>query len=63
MDRRRNGGFGLTAVTAALAGAAIAYWIANAEAPSLPFAIAQYVLLGCAVIAGLDAFAHCRPAR
>jgi hypothetical protein len=63
MDGRRNGGFGLTAVVAALIAAAIAYWIASAEAPSAPFAIAQYVLLGSALVGGLDAFVKCRPSR
>ena len=63
MGRRRNSGLGLTAVTAALAGAAITYWIGNAEASSLPSAVAQYVLFGCALIGRLGAVGKRRPSR
>ena len=63
MDRRRSGGLGLTAAIAGLVSGAIAGWIASAEAPSLPFAIAQGVLLGGALVGGLGAFVDGRPFR
>jgi hypothetical protein len=37
--------------------------IGASEAPTLPFALAQSVLLGCALLATLDSFANRRPAR
>ena len=46
-----------------LVSGAIADWIASAEAPSLPFAIAQGVLLGGALVGGLGAFVDGRPFR
>jgi hypothetical protein len=44
--------------------AAVAYWILSAdEAPTLPFAIAQYTLLASVLIGGLDGLTKCRARR
>ena len=61
-DRSSNSGF--TVVAAAGVAAAVAYWIFSAaEAPTLPFAIAQYVLLASVVVGGLDGLAKCSSRR
>ncbi|THD50097.1 MAG: hypothetical protein E7774_00360 [Bradyrhizobium sp.] len=50
-DRSTNSGF--TVVVAAAVAAAVAYWILSAEeAKTLPFAIAQYVLLASVLVGG-----------
>jgi hypothetical protein len=60
-DRSSNSGF---TVVAAAAAAAVAYWIFSAqEAPTLPFAIAQYTLLGSLLIGGVDGLTKCRVRR
>jgi len=64
MGRDRSSNSGFTVLAAATAAAAVAYWILGAqEAPTLPFAIAQYVLLGSVLIGGVDGFAKCRARR
>jgi hypothetical protein len=64
MGRDRMSSSGFTVVAAAAVAAAVAYWIFSAEeAPTLPFALAQYVLLASVVIGGLDGFAKCRARR
>ncbi|MGD0187190.1 MAG: hypothetical protein ABSC25_18340 [Roseiarcus sp.] len=64
MGRERNSNWGVMAVVAAAIFAASAYWIFSAdEAPTLPYALAQYVLLGSVLVGMLDSFAKCRPAR
>jgi hypothetical protein len=51
-------------VIAAAAAAAVAYWIFSAqEAPSLPFAIAQYTLLASLLVGGLDGLTKCGARR
>jgi hypothetical protein len=61
-DRSSSSGF--TVVAAAAVAAAVAYWILSAEeAPTLPFAIAQYVLLASVLVGGLDGFKKCRTRR
>ena len=46
MGRDRSSNSGFTVIAAAAVAAAVAYWILSAqEAPTLPFAIAQYTLL------------------
>ena len=46
------------------AAAAVAYWILSAdEAPTLPFAIAQYVLLASVLVGGFDGLTKCRSRR
>ena len=60
-DRSSNSGF---TVTAAAVAAAVAYWILSAdEAPTVPFAIAQYVLLASAVVGGFDGLTRRRARR
>jgi hypothetical protein len=64
MGRDRKSNWGVVAIVAAAIFAGLAYWILSAdEAPSLPFALAQYVLFGSVLVAMLDSFAKCRPAR
>jgi hypothetical protein len=64
MSRDRSSNSGFAVVAAAAVAAAVAYWILSAEeAPSLPFAIAQYVLLASVLVGGLDGFAKCRSRR
>ena len=61
-DRSSNSGF--TVVAAAAVAAAVAYWILSAdEAPTLPFAIAQYVLLASVVVGGFDGLVRRRARR
>ena len=61
-DRSSNSGF--TVVVAAAVAAAVAYWILSAdEAPTVPFAIAQYVLLASAVVGGFDGLTRRRARR
>jgi len=56
-DRSSNSGFTVVA-------AAVAYWILSAdEAPTLPFAIAQYTLLASVLVGGLDGLTKCRSRR
>ena len=63
MGRDRSSTSGFTVIAAAAA-AAVAYWILSAqEAPTLPFAIAQYALLASVLIGGVDGFAKCRARR
>jgi len=60
-DRTSNSGFALIAAGAA---AAVAYWIFSAQdAPTVPFAIAQYTLLGSLLVGGLDGLTKCRVRR
>ena len=64
MGRDRSSNSGFTVIAAAAAAAAVAYWILSAqEAPTLPFAIAQYTLLGSLLIGGLDGLTKCRARR
>jgi UDP-N-acetylmuramyl pentapeptide phosphotransferase/UDP-N-acetylglucosamine-1-phosphate transferase len=64
MGGERNSNWGVMAVVAAAIFAASAYWIFSAdEAPTLPYALAQYMLLGSVLVGMLDSFAKCRPAR
>ena len=64
MGRDRKSNWGVMAVVAAALFAALAYWILSAnEAPTLPYALAQYVLLGSVLVGMVDFFAKCRPAR
>jgi len=59
-DRSSNSGFTVAAAVAA----AVAYWILSAdEAPTLPFAIAQYVLLASVVVGGFDGLVRRRARR
>jgi len=60
-DRTSNSGFSLIAAGAA---AAVAYWIFSAQdAPTLPFAIAQYTLLGSLLVGGFEGLTKCRARR
>ena len=60
-DRSSNSGF---TVAAAAVATAVAYWILSAdEAPTLPFAIAQYVLLASVVGGGFDGLVRRRARR
>lgn len=64
MGRNRKTSWGVLAFVAAAIFAAIAYWIVSAnEAPTLPYALAQYVLLGSVLVGMVDFVAKCRPAR
>ena len=64
MGRDRSSTSGFTVIAAAAVAAAVAYWILSAqEAPTLPFAIAQYTLLACVLIGGLDGLTKCRARR
>jgi zinc transporter ZupT len=64
MGRNRKTSWGVLAFVAAAIFAAIAYWIVSAnEAPTLPYALAQYVLLGSVLVGMVDSVAKCRPAR
>ena len=64
MGSDRSSSSGFTVVAAAAVAAADAYWILSAvEAPTLPFAIAQYTLLASALIGGLDGLTNCRSRR
>ena len=52
---------GFIVIAAAAVAASVAYWILSAdEAPTLPFAIAQYVLLGSVLVGGFDGLVKCR---
>jgi len=60
-DRTSNSSFSLIAAGAA---AAVAYWIFSAQdAPTLPFAIAQYTLLGSLLVGGFEGLTKCRARR
>ena len=62
VERKSNSG--LFAIMASTFAAAIGYWIISAEeTPTLPFALAQYLLLGSVLVATLDSFVNCRAAR
>ena len=64
MGSNRSSRSGFIVVTAAAAAAAVAYWILSAdEAPTLPFAIAQYTLLASVLIGGVDGLTKCRARR
>ncbi|MGD0641137.1 MAG: hypothetical protein ABSC22_10355 [Roseiarcus sp.] len=64
MGRDRKSNWGVLAIVAAAIFAALAYWILSAdEAPTLPFAFAQFVLLGSVAVATLDSLAKCRSPR
>ena len=64
MGRDRKSNWGILTVVAAAVFAALAYWILSAdEAPSLPFAITQCVLLGSVLVAMFDSLAKCRRTR
>ena len=64
MGNDRTSSSGFTVIAAAAVAAAVAYWIVSADAaPTLPFAIAQYVLLGSVLIGGLDGLTKCRARR
>jgi hypothetical protein len=64
MGRDRSSTSGFTVIAAAAVAAAVAYWILNAqEAPTLPFAIAQYTLLASVLVGGLDGLTKCRARR
>lgn len=55
---------GFTVIAAAAIAAAVAYWIFSADqAPSVPFAIAQYVLLASVTVGGLSGLATRRVRR
>ena len=60
MGRDRKSNWGVFVIVAAAIFAALAYWIFSAdEAPTLPYALAQYVLLGSVLVGMLDSFAKC----
>ncbi|MGO4871489.1 MAG: hypothetical protein ACLPGW_12910 [Roseiarcus sp.] len=64
MGREGKSNWGFVVIVAAAVFAALAYWIFSAEqAPTLPYALAQYVLLGSVLVGMLDSFAKIRPAR
>jgi peptidoglycan/LPS O-acetylase OafA/YrhL len=64
MSRDRQSNWGVLAVIAAVTFAALAYWIPSAnQAPTLPYAIAQCVLLGSVLVVMIGSVAKCRPAR
>jgi UDP-N-acetylmuramyl pentapeptide phosphotransferase/UDP-N-acetylglucosamine-1-phosphate transferase len=64
MGRDRESNWGVLVIFASVLFAALAYWIVTAnEAPTLPYAIAQTVLLGSVLVGMVDSFAKCRPAR
>ena len=64
MGSDRSSSSGFTVVAAAAVAAAVAYWILSAdEAPTLPFAIAQYVLLASVVVSGFDGLVRRRARR
>jgi UDP-N-acetylmuramyl pentapeptide phosphotransferase/UDP-N-acetylglucosamine-1-phosphate transferase len=64
MGRGRKSNWGVLAIFASVTFAALAYWIVSAnEAPTLPYALAQTVLLGSVLVGMVDSFAQCRPAR
>ena len=64
MGRDRSSTSGFTVIAAAAAAAVVAYWILSAqEAPTLPFAIAQYTLLASLLIGGLDGLTKSRARR
>ena len=64
MGRDRSSTSGFTVVAAAAVAAAVAYWILSAqEAPTAPFAIAQYTLLASVLIGGFDGLKKCRVRR
>jgi UDP-N-acetylmuramyl pentapeptide phosphotransferase/UDP-N-acetylglucosamine-1-phosphate transferase len=64
MGREGNSNWGLLVIVAAAIFAALAYWIFSAdEAPTLPYAVAQAVLLGSVLVGMFDSFAKIRPAR
>ena len=64
MGRDRKSNWGVLAIFASVTFAALAYWILSAnEAPTLPYALPQYVLLGSVLVGMVDSFVQCRPAR
>ncbi|MFZ1965290.1 MAG: hypothetical protein WAU78_17805 [Roseiarcus sp.] len=64
MGRDRKSNWGVLAIFASVTFAALTYWILSAtEAPTLPYALAQYVLLSSVLVGMVDSFAKCRPAR
>jgi CBS domain containing-hemolysin-like protein len=64
MDRQQNATSGLMVVVSAALAAALAYWIFSAdEAKTLPFAIAQYVLLASVMVGGFGGLVPRRVAR
>jgi hypothetical protein len=64
MGRDRSSASGFTVIAAAAVAAAVAYWILSAEeAPTVPFAIAQYVLLASVLVGGFDGLKKCRTRR
>ena len=64
MGRDRSSTSGFTVIAAAAVAAAVGYWILSAqEAPTLPFATAQYTLLASVLIGGLDGLTKCRARR
>ena len=64
MGSDRSSSLGFIVVAAAAVAAAVAYWILSAdEAPTLPFAIAQYVLLASVIVGGFDGLTKCRARR
>jgi hypothetical protein len=64
MGRDRSSTSGFIVIAAAAVAAAVAYWILSAdEAPTLPFAIAQYTLLASVLIGGVDGLSKCRARR
>jgi peptidoglycan/LPS O-acetylase OafA/YrhL len=64
MSRDRQSNWGILAVVAAAMFAVLAYWIPSAnQAPTLPYTIAQYVLLGSVLVVMIASVAKCQPAR
>jgi hypothetical protein len=63
VSRQQNASWGAFAIVMAAMSAGLAYCIFSAnEAPTLPFAIAEYVLLGCALTGMFDTLLKCRTA-
>jgi len=64
MGDNRKSNWGVMAIVGAAIFAALAYWVLSANgAPTLPYAIAQYVLLGSVLVGMVDSLAKCRPAQ
>ena len=64
MSRDRKSNWGVLVAAAAAVFAALVYWIFSAsEAPTLPFAIGQFALLGSVAVAMLDSLAKCGRTR
>lgn len=64
MDGVGKSNWGVLVIAAAAIFVAAASWIFNSgEAPTLPYALAQYTLLGSILVGMLNSFAKCRPAR